>query len=59
MSLNDISNKVINNESDDDVPSLSAETFKALQEFYAECEVAEEKMIKENWVFNLSKKDVS
>jgi hypothetical protein len=50
MSLNDISNKVVNDESDDDVPSLSAETFKALQEFYSECEMAEKNQINENWV---------
>jgi hypothetical protein len=34
---------------DDDIPCLSAETFKALQEFYCERE-AIEKNIDENWV---------
>ena len=37
------------NEEDDDVPFLSADTFKALQEFYTEKE-AVEKSIHENWV---------
>lgn len=38
---------------DDDVPCLSAETFKALQEFYAEKEVVEKSM-DENWVISLT-----
>ncbi len=48
--------EVINNkenviEDDDDVPKLSAETLKALQEFYAETELIENKAdINENWV---------
>lgn len=39
----------LNDDNDDDVPYLSADTFKALQEFYAEKE-AIEKGIDENWV---------
>ncbi len=36
---------------DDDIPKLSAETLKALQEFYAESELIENKTeINENWV---------
>jgi hypothetical protein len=38
-------------DNDYDVPALSAETFKALQEFYAEQEAVESKEIDENWVF--------
>lgn len=38
------------NSEDDDIPCLSAETFKALQEFYAERE-AIGKDIDENWVW--------
>lgn len=34
---------------DDDVPQLSAEALRALQEFYAESE-AQAKQIDENWV---------
>ena len=34
---------------DNDVPQLSIEAFKALQEFYAETE-AQSKQIDENWV---------
>ena len=37
-------------DSDDDVPQLSADTLKALQEFYAENQDAPEK-IDEDWVF--------
>lgn len=37
------------NDDDDDVPFLSADTFKALQEFYTEKE-AVEKSMDENWV---------
>lgn len=36
-------------EDDDDVPQLSIEAFKALQDFYAETE-AQSKQIDENWV---------
>ena len=37
---------------DDDIPKLSAETLKALQEFYAESELLENKTdVNENWVF--------
>ena len=37
---------------DDDIPKLSAETLKALQEFYAESELIENKTdVNENWVF--------
>lgn len=35
---------------DDDIPTLSVETLKALQEFYAENQVEEKKEIDENWV---------
>lgn len=41
--------KLQSQDDDDDVPCLSAETFKALQEFYVEKE-AIEKSIDENWV---------
>ena len=36
-------------ENEDDVPTLSAETLKALQEFLVERE-SQEKLIDENWV---------
>ncbi len=38
-----------NSQVDEDIPTLSAETLKALQEFLAERE-SQEKIIDENWV---------
>ena len=43
---------LINNNDDDDIPQLSAEALKALQEFYAEAEI-QEKKLDENWVYYL------
>ena len=57
MSLNDISNRNLevgqvenSDEEDDGVPKLSAQSLKALQEFYSEYEASETKKIDENWV---------
>ena len=49
MSLSEIQVKPTVNDEDDDVPKLSAETLKALQEFLIERE-SQEKAIDENWV---------
>jgi hypothetical protein len=59
MNLNNISKQAelltnsncvnINNENDDDIPQLSAEALKALQEFYAESQYHQDNL-DENWV---------
>lgn len=43
-----VSNSLVDD--DDDIPRLSADTLKALQEFYAESELQNSKNIDENWV---------
>jgi hypothetical protein len=55
MSLSEIQVKPTVNDEDDDVPKLSAETLKALQEFLIERE-SQEKAIDENWVKYFFKK---